>query len=493
MAFYRPGAARTTLIYMWWMLAALLFTAAGAPQPQELAAKVRHANELMAQNRYADAAALYADAVKALPDDPGLRTNLGMAYHLAGKDREAVEQFQAALRRQKGIVPALVMLGAAYLRLGEPANAVPPLREVTGAIPNMKEGQQMLAEALAALGRHGEALPHGRRWTDLDDSNPRAWYALGLTYEALADEAGRALEAAAPSSAYVPALAASVWAARGQYARAVPLYRRALAGDASVPGLREAAARAERKTEAAAGAAREASEGTDTLDCSRQPLACDFRAGRHEQVEAATRARTSPEALYWRALACTELAAGAFDRLNRLAPSAQHYAVKGRRLRDRGAYGESVDAWREAVKLAPDDPVFEKELAVTLRLNEDYAAAQPLLEKLVRRLPGSPEINYLLGQVLLNQQQPGAALVYLAKAHTLEPAFLPVRGSLGLAYLQLERLAEAVPHLEAALPTDQDGSLHFRLARAYQRLGKTDLAKSTMARYQQIRSEALKP
>jgi tetratricopeptide (TPR) repeat protein len=472
---------------MWRIVAALLLAGPGAGQQTNLAAEVSRANELMAQGRYADAATIYAAAVQALPDDPGLRTNLGMAYHLAGRDREAAGQFEAALRRQKGIVPALVMLGAAYLRLGEPAKAVPPLRELTTALPNLREGQQMLAEALGALGRHGEALPHYRRWTELDDSNPRAWYALGLAYDALADEAGRALEMAAPASAYTPALAASVLAARGQYPRAVPLYREALARDVSIPGLREAAARAEREAGQSERTASEASKETETVDCGRRPHACDFRAGRHEQVEIATRGASAPETLYWRARACMELAAKAFDRLENLAPSAQRFAVTGRRLRDRGAYGESIAAWKEALRLAPDDPVFEKELAVTLRLNEDYAAAQPLLEKLAGRLPDSAEINYLLGQVLLNQQQPGAALAYLNKAHTLEPAFLPVRSSLGLAYLQLDRLQEAVPHLEAALPIDQDGSLHFRLARAYQRLGKADLAKSTMERYQHLR------
>ena len=48
--------------------------------------------------------------------------------------------------------------------------------------------------------------------------------------------------------------------------------------------------------------------------------------------------------------------------------------------------------------------------------------------------------------------------------------------------------AEAVPHLEAALPTDGDGTIHFQLARAYQMSGRTDEAKKMMAKSQQMRS-----
>jgi hypothetical protein len=40
--------------------------------------------------------------------------------------------------------------------------------------------------------------------------------------------------------------------------------------------------------------------------------------------------------------------------------------------------------------------------------------------------------------------------------------------------------ANAIPHLEAALDTDDDGSLHYQLARAYQATGQAELAKTMM-------------
>jgi Flp pilus assembly protein TadD len=59
--------------------------------------------------------------------------------------------------------------------------------------------------------------------------------------------------------------------------------------------------------------------------------------------------------------------------------------------------------------------------------------------------------------------------------------------SLGLAYLQAGQAEKAVRHLKAALPLDQDGSLHFQLARAYQGVGNEEEARRVLAKSQQLR------
>ena len=43
----------------------------------------------------------------------------------------------------------------------------------------------------------------------------------------------------------------------------------------------------------------------------------------------------------------------------------------------------------------------------------------------------------------------------------------------------------AIPHLEVALPLDDDGSLRYQLARAYQATGQAEGAKKTLEDYQQ--------
>ena len=52
----------------------------------------------MAAGQYAEAVPVYRDLVKAVPGNPGLLLNLGMALHLSGQDGEAIAPLEAALK-----------------------------------------------------------------------------------------------------------------------------------------------------------------------------------------------------------------------------------------------------------------------------------------------------------------------------------------------------------------------------------------------------------
>lgn len=66
--------------------------------------------------------------VQAMPANPGLRLNLAMALHLSRRRSKAIPQFEAVLKQQPNALPALMLLGASYLRTGNPAKAVPSWR-----------------------------------------------------------------------------------------------------------------------------------------------------------------------------------------------------------------------------------------------------------------------------------------------------------------------------------------------------------------------------
>ena len=84
----------------------------------------------MAAGRYAEAVPIYRGLVAAMPGNPGLLLNLGMALHMSGEDAEAIGPLEAALRIQPGLLPANLFLGASNLRLGRPAAATAPLQKV---------------------------------------------------------------------------------------------------------------------------------------------------------------------------------------------------------------------------------------------------------------------------------------------------------------------------------------------------------------------------
>jgi thioredoxin-like negative regulator of GroEL len=64
---------------------------------------------------------------------------------------------------------------------------------------------------------------------------------------------------------------------------------------------------------------------------------------------------------------------------------------------------------------------------------------------------------------------------------------LEAHGALGRAYALVGRSADAVPHLEKALPTDADGSLRLQLARALQAAGEAEKARAALADYEAFR------
>jgi hypothetical protein len=47
--------------------------------------------------------------------------------------------------------------------------------------------------------------------------------------------------------------------------------------------------------------------------------------------------------------------------------------------------------------------------------------------------------------------------------------------------------------LEAAVPIDRDGSLHYQLALAYRQTGQSDLAAKAMEKYRELSAKAAIP
>lgn len=469
----------------------LALCCAAAAQTEEYAARVRQGNQLMRTGKYAEAAAIYRELSATHPQDAGLLGNLGIAEHLAGKHGQAVQHLEAALRLQPANPPALIMLGSSYLQLGEFTRSAAALQRAAVQAPEMKEPSELLTEVFTRLGKHEEAARAAQQWTALDPHNPKAWYGLGRCYEALAQEEFNRLAKAAPESGHTVAVVARQQQEKGQLRSAFHLYRDALRREPRLRGIHLAIAEIYDGVGHADWAAVERSRESESgePDCRAQPQACAFVQGKYEEAAAAA-LHPSLEARYWRVRALGELTRNAFQRVEGLGDSVEFHAIRAAAQRELGRHADSIREWRAALALSPGNPVIEKELAVTLRLNEDYAGAREIVERLTTSNPKSAELNYLFGQILLNQQQPAAAIRYLTRATTLEPAFLPARSSLGLALVQLNREQEAMPHLKAALPLDTDGSLHFRFARACQKAGDAASAKQALARYRELQARA---
>jgi predicted Zn-dependent protease len=467
--------------------------AAAQTGADDLAAKAQRGKEAMAASRFDEAASLYREIVRALPNEPGMLLNLGMAEAMAGRPRDALPHLRAAARLKPDLLPAWLFLGATHMELAEPQAAVTPLQKVVTAQPDNVQARQMLAQALLELERWEAAAHQFRALSERTPQDPQAWHGLGRSYEGLTRASYDALRRVAPESPYVLLLTADALATQGKHANAFRLYREAADKRPRSREPREALAKIYEQTGHAdwAAAEREKARRVPLPDCrARAGLECDFRAGRYAQVLAAARPLRTAQARYWTARAAQELAVQAFARLGGLPPSAEAALLRAQVLGGQGRHVEAAGELRQALQSWPDDARLRRELATSLYQARDFDAARPLLEDLLKQEPVAADLAFMLGDAYLQQQQGPKAIPALESALTADPKLLPARAALGRAYMLAGDAAAALPHLEAARETDEDGSLHYQLSRAYQTSGQADRAEQALRRSQELREAA---
>jgi len=464
-------------------------------QSADLAGEAARAREFMASGEVEKAIPIYQRLVHALPDNPGLITNLGIALEMAGHDREAIEQLDAAVKLDPQYINARLFLGLAYLGLGKPQDAVGQLQKVIDAQPGNEVARWKLAEAYLTVGNPAQAEEDYRALCKLNPRNPKGWYGLGHSYLSLSLATVEKLRRLAPDSGYTLALSAEVYSRQRQFGPAVQLYREAMQKLPTLPGLHIAVGEVYRTAGHPDWAAVEEKREPQTAlsVCKTQPLACDFQEAHYDQLLNTAAEEPSPESYYWESKAYERLALAAFDHLRDLPRGVEFYELTAETDLAEGEFQQCVKDWQEALKLAPDNPKIKKSLAIAYRRTGDQQAAQQLLEKVVESRPEDSEANYLLGDTLLSLHQPSQAVPFLERSVRADPSLLVAQISLAKAYLGADRPKEAIPHLKAALPADKNGALHFELARAYERVGQTKLAEEMIKRSKEIRAALAEP
>ena len=468
---------------------AILLLAGFVEAQQTPAEKAQLAKQLMASGRPAEAVPIYRELLRAIPDNPGLALNLGLALDMSGDKRGAIQEYQAVLKLDPQSFPARLLMGTAYLDLGQPSEAIVPLEESVKLQPGDQEAQVTLADAELALERFGTAAARFEKLTHLDPSSPRVWYGLGACYEGLAQKAFDDLAAAAPNSAYWLYLVAESRFSNKQSYSAFYFYRQALAAMPSLRGAHSAIAEVYKQTDHADWAVVEEQKEKELPqpDCASETLECDFQAGNFLAV--VEHPGKDAKTLYWRTRAYNQLALSAYERLGKLPASAETYELRARIESKGRQYARAAKDWREALRLVPGNPSFKRGLAMALAQSGDLQEAEKLFRELLQQYPGSASLNYLLGDVLRNAQKPQEAITYLRKAVGADPKLLTAQSALGIAYLQVGQAADAIAHLRAALPIDEDGTLHYQLGRAYQAHGDRDLAREMLRVYQEMQTK----
>lgn len=459
----------------------LLFALGVEAQSPELVEKSERGMKLMAEHKFGEAASIYRQLVQAMPDNPGLLLNLGMALHLAGHSREALAPLQNALKLDASIAPAWLFLGASYLDTGNAERALQPLEKFVRLQPEDAGGRQTLGDALFATNKFLEAADQYKKLSELETNNPHAWYGLNRSYTASARVAFQAVENAAPESAWWFALVADERVRRQQLHSAFFFYKKVALIDPNLPGLHASIADVYKKTGHPDWAEAER-QRNPSEKCEAAPQACDFFAGRYEAI-LQNRGKT-PEALFWQSRAYARLAENAFQRLEQLPDNPEIHELRAGQRSAQRQYRESAEEWRKAVQYAPNDEHLKEGLLSSVYRSGDYPAALKLVDEQLRENPSSAELNLLKGDILVASQDTAKAIPCLRTALKYDPNLLAAHRALGQAYMQAGLQSDAISHLQAAASIDEDGSLHYQLARAFQAIGKPELAKKALDEYE---------
>lgn len=464
-------------------------------QSARLARESQRAREFIASGQPEKAVPIYQQLVHALPGDPGLILNLGIALEMSGHARAAAKQFITVLKMNPHSQGARFFLGLAYLDLGRSKDAIRQLQNVVAGEPENPIARLKLGEAYFSLKNYTEAEKQFQALCELRPQDPKGWYELGNCYFSLWFSTIQKLRRLAPNSGYALALLADTYSNHRQYAPAVQLYRTALLKLPALPGLHAKIANIYRKTGHPDWAQVEEKKQrlTAPLSCKTEPLACDYREGRYDRLLAAASRTVSAKSYYWQSKAYLRKSTAAFAHLSELPPSVELYEITAKVDLAKGEFRNCVREWQEALKLSPNDPKIREKLAIAYKRIGDQEDARKVLAGLVARRPGDNNINYLFGDTLLVLNLPSQAIPYLRKAVSLNPGMLTAQSGLAKAYFETGQAKKAIPHFKAALSIDRDGSLHYDLARAYQQEGQTSLAEQMVKAYQKIRSRSAHP
>ena len=200
--------------------------------------------------------------------------------------------------------------------------------------------------------------------------------------------------------------------------------------------------------------------------------------------------RQSPDALYLRARCYEKLATAAYLRLYQADPNSYRvHQLIGDLDAAKGEDKDAMDEYRAAIVLRPALPNLHYSLGHLLWKDLKVADARVEFEAELALNPRHPGALNELGDTYLLEHQPDKAIPYLTRALAVNAGNPDVHRDLGTAYSELSDYQKAEAEFRIALPADHDGSVHYKLARVYQALGKKHDAAREFALSTALNSE----
>jgi tetratricopeptide (TPR) repeat protein len=428
-------------------------------------AKALYAEALVKQDRYVEAAGLYQQVLAAKDQPDCQRSEQGFLEVLQGQPEAAAKDFKTEREAHPECTAAILGLARHEIDNGKNEDGVKLL-------------QQAWARDRGFFASHVENVFVGMKAEDIqefEDYVSRQQVSIGIDQSVV--EALKRVGAKAPVTSLpvidLPRVAPSLSRAESEYRSG---HYQLCADDL----------RGELKSGNAAALMLLA--------------ACSSFTGDYESASKAGNALAilpsqSSAGLYWEIKADEKLAQEDLAHFQQLEPnSARSHLLMGDIYRQRELFADAQKEYEQALQIAPDDAGALLGLASAYLSDAKVDQAITTAAKSLARTPDDAETNVVMGEALIAQHRFSDAEPYLVKGLSVKPQMLPhVHALLGETYAAEGKTQAAIREMKSGLPSDEDGSLHYQLARLYIKTGGKEgaaVALAQMKALQQRRRQA---
>ena len=197
-----------------------------------------------------------------------------------------------------------------------------------------------------------------------------------------------------------------------------------------------------------------------------------------------------PAGWYWAVRANQKLGVAALARAGEVDPaSPKIHALLGDAYQRRRMFDQAREEYSKVLAASPESVAGLAGLAKADYADGRLDEARSTAQKALARSPADGEINLLMGEILVARHAYAEAEPYLEHGLHARPDLLPhVHALLGQVYARTGRPKEAIKELTQGLASDEDGSVHYQLARLYQEAGDASAAAAAFEKSKQIRA-----
>ncbi|MFY9853639.1 MAG: tetratricopeptide repeat protein, partial [Terracidiphilus sp.] len=225
---------------------------------------------------------------------------------------------------------------------------------------------------------------------------------------------------------------------------------------------------------------------------------CSFFAGDNERAfNAAAALETlqphSPEAIYWLIQANERLAVQSLARFQELeSNSPRSHVLLGDIYHQLEREDDAQEEYQKALTLEPGNPAALLGLTSAYLSGNKTEKAVETAQLALERNPDDPELNMVMADALVAMNQFAEAEPHLMKSLGAKPQMLPhVHALIGKVYAETGRTQDAIDQLNLGLSSDQNGAIHYLLARLYHKIGDSKDAAVALEQMKSIKQQRL--